>query len=362
MVFQDYTSFDNRTVEDNVAFGLECRGVGARERRERRASGSRKVGLDVKRDAHKYPSELSGGMRQRVAIARTLILSPRIILMDEPFGALDPTTRLHMQELLVDLWREAQATVFFVTHSIEEAVYLGDRVYVFSSAPGTILREMAVPQPTGRPRRCCASRRSSSGSARSATSSTRWSRRRGPAMTDAWRTSFLRRSRPIGPRSRRRAPGCKDYLKEAFLFRWNLLLFLGGPPARRSRRCRSAAAAGRRRRADLSGRAGLDAALPRGDRREGPRRAGKRPPRRRRRRHRRSSTMLGGLPAEARKRFERLHARCLEMRTHRRRRARRGGAQAGPPRRSARPGSIGCSGCSCACWCRRPRSIGSCRR
>ena len=79
-------------------------------------------------------------MRQRVAIARTLILSPRIILMDEPFGALDPTTRLHMQELLVELWREAQATVFFVTHSIEEAVYLGDRVYVFSSSPGTILR------------------------------------------------------------------------------------------------------------------------------------------------------------------------------------------------------------------------------
>ena len=105
-----------------------------------------RVGLDVKRDALKYPSELSGGMRQRVAIARTLILSPRIILMDEPFGALDPTTRLHMQELLVELWKEAQATVFFVTHSIEEAVYLGDRVYVFSS-PGTILREMEVPPP-----------------------------------------------------------------------------------------------------------------------------------------------------------------------------------------------------------------------
>ena len=83
-------------------------------------------------------------MRQRVAIARTLILSPRIILMDEPFGALDPTTRLHMQALLVDLWKEAQATVFFVTHSIEEAVYLGDRVYVFSAAPGTILRQMDV--------------------------------------------------------------------------------------------------------------------------------------------------------------------------------------------------------------------------
>ena len=152
MVFQDYTSFDNRTVEDNVAFGLECRGVASKERRERAREWIAKVGLNVDRDACKYPNELSGGMRQRVAIARTLILSPRIILMDEPFGALDPTTRLHMQELLVELWRDAQATVFFVTHSIEEAVYLGDRVYVFSSSPGTILREMDVPPPDRPPK------------------------------------------------------------------------------------------------------------------------------------------------------------------------------------------------------------------
>ena len=82
-------------------------------------------------------------MRQRVAIARTLILQPRIILMDEPFGALDPRHALRMQDLLVSLSREAQATVFFVTHSIEEAVYLGDRTFVFSSAPGTILKEIA---------------------------------------------------------------------------------------------------------------------------------------------------------------------------------------------------------------------------
>jgi len=152
MVFQDYTSFDNRTVEDNVAFGLECRGVPVGERRERAREWIAKVGLDVRRDAAKYPNELSGGMRQRVAIARTLILSPRIILMDEPFGALDPTTRLHMQALLVDLWKEAQATVFFVTHSIDEAIYLGDRVYVFSSAPGTIIREMTVPPPDRPPK------------------------------------------------------------------------------------------------------------------------------------------------------------------------------------------------------------------
>jgi NitT/TauT family transport system ATP-binding protein len=152
MVFQDYTSFDNRTVEDNVAFGLECRGVPTRERREQARVWIAKVGLDVKRDADKYPSQLSGGMRQRVAIARTLILSPRIILMDEPFGALDPSTRLHMQELLVKLWKDAQATVFFVTHSVEEAVYLGDRVYVFSSSPGTILREIEVPKPDRSPK------------------------------------------------------------------------------------------------------------------------------------------------------------------------------------------------------------------
>ena len=145
-------SRDNRTVEDNVAFGLECQGVPARERRERARVWIQKVGLDVKRDATKYPSELSGGMRQRVAIARTLILAPRIILMDEPFGALDPTTRLHMQALLVELWKEAQATVFFVTHSIEEAVYLGDRVYVFSSSPGTIVREMSMPPPDRPPK------------------------------------------------------------------------------------------------------------------------------------------------------------------------------------------------------------------
>ena len=147
MVFQDYSSFDNRTVEDNVAFGLECRGVGAKERSERARDWIRRVGLDVDRDAGKFPHQLSGGMRQRVAIARSLILNPRIILMDEPFGALDPSTRLRMQDMLVSLSREAQTTVFFVTHSIEEAVYLGDRTYVFSSCPGTILKELAVPAP-----------------------------------------------------------------------------------------------------------------------------------------------------------------------------------------------------------------------
>lgn len=150
MVFQDYTSFDNRTVLDNVAFGLECRGVPRADRYQQAYEWIGKVGLNVDSDAGKFPHELSGGMRQRVAIARTLILRPRIILMDEPFGALDPHTRMQMQDLLVNLWREVQATVFFVTHSIEEAVYLGDRVFILSRSPGTLLHQIEV-EPPNRP-------------------------------------------------------------------------------------------------------------------------------------------------------------------------------------------------------------------
>ncbi|HUG89774.1 MAG TPA: ABC transporter ATP-binding protein, partial [Planctomycetaceae bacterium] len=152
MVFQDYTSFDHRTVLDNVTFGLECLGVPRRLRYELGREWIARVGLSVEGDQHKYPHELSGGMRQRVAIARTLILRPRIILMDEPFGALDPQTRFNMQDLLVSLWREVQATVFFVTHSIEEAVYLGDRVYILSNSPGTLVEELTV-DPPDRPAR-----------------------------------------------------------------------------------------------------------------------------------------------------------------------------------------------------------------
>jgi len=147
MVFQDYTAFDHLTVLDNIAFGLECRGVALKERRDQAREWIGRVGLNVDKDAEKYPHELSGGMRQRVAIARSLILHPRIILMDEPFGALDPGTRYNMQDLLVSLWRHLQATVFFITHSIEEAVYLGDRVFVMSPSPGTILKQVPVPPP-----------------------------------------------------------------------------------------------------------------------------------------------------------------------------------------------------------------------
>lgn len=147
MVFQDYTSFDHRTVLENVAFGLECRGVDRKTRHEKAKDWIRRVGLDVASDAGKYPHELSGGMRQRVAIARTLILHPRIILMDEPFGALDPHTRMQMHDLLIQLWHDVQATVFFITHSVEEAVYLGDRVFIFSRSPGTILHQIPLPSP-----------------------------------------------------------------------------------------------------------------------------------------------------------------------------------------------------------------------
>jgi NitT/TauT family transport system ATP-binding protein len=147
MVFQDYTSFDNRSVLDNVAFGLECRGVPKDERLDRARAWISKVGLSIKKDADKYPHELSGGMRQRVAIARTLILEPRIILMDEPFGALDPPTRTRMQDNLVALWREQSPTIFFITHSIEEAVFLGDHILLFSNSPGTVLKTFRVPPP-----------------------------------------------------------------------------------------------------------------------------------------------------------------------------------------------------------------------
>jgi NitT/TauT family transport system ATP-binding protein len=150
MVFQDYTSFDHRTVLDNVTFGLECQGISRKVRYELGRHWIDRVGLNVAKDQDKYPHELSGGMRQRVAIARTLILKPRIILMDEPFGALDPMTRMNMQDLLLALWREVEATVFFITHSIEEAVFLGDRIYILSNSPGTILKEMQI-QPSDHP-------------------------------------------------------------------------------------------------------------------------------------------------------------------------------------------------------------------
>ena len=150
MVFQKYSSFPHLTVLKNVRFGLDL------NRKELGLSGAEinKVALQwiervgLKGHENKYPFQLSGGQQQRVAIARTLILKPQIILMDEPFSALDEPTRIDMQQLIVELWTEVQATVFIVTHSIIEAVYLGDRVWIFCPAPGRIAKEIKdVPLP-----------------------------------------------------------------------------------------------------------------------------------------------------------------------------------------------------------------------
>jgi NitT/TauT family transport system ATP-binding protein len=149
MVFQDYSAYPNRTVCENVELGLELRGMPRGERRELAREWVAKVGLGGHGD--KYPHELSGGMRQRVAIARTLVLKPRIILMDEPFGALDPGIRYQMQELLIGLWHELESTVFFITHSITEAAYLGDRVYIMKSNPGRLGEEIRLSRPTEPP-------------------------------------------------------------------------------------------------------------------------------------------------------------------------------------------------------------------
>ena len=143
MVFQAYTSFAWLTVRDNVEYGLRLRGVHASERREQSDKYLRSVGLiDF---ADRYPKDLSGGMKQRVAIARTLINKPKLVLMDEPFGALDPQTRWGMQSLLLDVSRTEDNTILFVTHDVSEAVYLADSIYVLAPRPTHILHRVDVP-------------------------------------------------------------------------------------------------------------------------------------------------------------------------------------------------------------------------
>jgi NitT/TauT family transport system ATP-binding protein len=143
MVFQAYTSFAWLTVRENVEYGLRLRGLPKAQRRERSDKYLKAVGLlDF---ADHYPKQLSGGMKQRVAIARTLINQPRVVLMDEPFGALDPQTRWGMQGLLLDVSRVEDNTIVFVTHDISEAVYLADSVYVLSARPARILHRVDVP-------------------------------------------------------------------------------------------------------------------------------------------------------------------------------------------------------------------------
>ena len=143
MVFQTYTSFGWLTVQENVEYGLRLHGVPAADRRAQAQQYIEAVGL--KDAAKQYPKDLSGGMKQRVAIARTLINKPKLLLMDEPFGALDPQTRWGMQGLLIDISRKEDNTILFVTHDVAEAVYLADTVVVLSKRPAQILHRVEVP-------------------------------------------------------------------------------------------------------------------------------------------------------------------------------------------------------------------------
>ncbi len=155
MIFQQYSSFPHLTVLQNVIFGLQ---INRREmglaRAARRAKAEDLIAqVELTEHMHKYPHQLSGGQQQRVAIARSLAMEPQILLMDEPFSALDEPTRLEMQELVVRLWHRIHPTIFCVTHSITEAVYLGSRVWIFTHAPGQIAYDIrdAIPPSVGIP-------------------------------------------------------------------------------------------------------------------------------------------------------------------------------------------------------------------
>ncbi|PMZ90671.1 MULTISPECIES: ABC transporter ATP-binding protein [unclassified Pseudomonas] len=143
MVFQSYTLFPWLTVRQNVEFGLKRRGMPAAQRKDIVDYYVNEVGLSGFAD--NYAKQLSGGMMQRVAIARALANDPQILLMDEPFGALDSQTRLQMQQLLLRVWGNSKKTVLFVTHDIDEAILLGDRVYVMGARPGRIKQILDVP-------------------------------------------------------------------------------------------------------------------------------------------------------------------------------------------------------------------------
>ena len=141
-VFQQYSLFPWRSVLDNIAFGPEVRGVSEEERYAKARNYIEMVGLSAFEDS--YPHELSGGMKQRVAIARALANDPESILMDEPFAALDVQTRHKLQEELVNIWQEENKTIVFVTHNVDEAVFLADRVVVLSKSPGEIIDTFSI--------------------------------------------------------------------------------------------------------------------------------------------------------------------------------------------------------------------------
>ena len=143
MVFQAYSLYPWKTVAENIRFGLECAGVPRAQRTERVQELLGIVGLTEFADT--LPRDLSGGMRQRVAIARALAPEPDMLLLDEPFGALDAQTKQVLQDFLLTVWQRTGATILMVTHDVDEAVYLSGRVYVFSSRPGRVAEEIEVP-------------------------------------------------------------------------------------------------------------------------------------------------------------------------------------------------------------------------
>jgi NitT/TauT family transport system ATP-binding protein len=143
LVFQNYSLYPWRTVSQNIAFGLELAGL-RRDEIERRVDHYLDV-MQLTKWADARPSQLSGGMRQRVAIARSLATEPEVLLLDEPFGALDANTRSRMQDFLRSVWRQTGTTVLMVTHDVEEAIVLAQRIYVLSSHPGRVKRELVVP-------------------------------------------------------------------------------------------------------------------------------------------------------------------------------------------------------------------------
>lgn len=150
MIFQEHALYPWLTVESNVGFGLELAGVKKKERKERIERVLEKVNLTGFN--HYYPSQLSGGMRQRVAIARALVMDPDILLLDEPYGALDAMTRLQMQNELIRIWQGSGKTMLLITHDIDEALYLADNVYVMSARPGQIIRNLHIEEPRPRQR------------------------------------------------------------------------------------------------------------------------------------------------------------------------------------------------------------------
>jgi NitT/TauT family transport system ATP-binding protein len=143
MIFQQYSLFPWKTVRENVEFGLKMKGMG---RDQRQTAARTLLGLaGLSPFENHYPDRLSGGMKQRVGIVRALATGPRILLLDEPFGALDAQTRLIMQQILTNMWQRLKTSVLFVTHDIDEAIFLSDRVYVMTARPGSIKAEVAIP-------------------------------------------------------------------------------------------------------------------------------------------------------------------------------------------------------------------------